>query len=84
MICVDPPRKGLTLSVIEAIVRMKPERLVYVSCDPGTLARDVKLLGERGYRLELAEACDLFPRTMHVETCVLLSHKKSQASSPSL
>lgn len=72
VICVDPPRKGLTLSVIDAIVRMKPERLVYVSCDPGTLARDVKLLGERGYRLELAEACDLFPRTMHVETVTLL------------
>lgn len=72
VICVDPPRKGLALSVIEAIVEMQPERLVYVSCDAGTLARDVKLLQERGYRLEKAEACDLFPRTMHCEVVSLL------------
>ena len=70
---MDPPRKGLALPVIEAIVEMAPRRLVYVSCDPATLARDVKLLGERGYRLETAEAADLFPRTVHVETVCLLS-----------
>ena len=73
VITVDPPRKGLALPVIEAIVEMAPRRLVYVSCDPATLARDVKLLGERGYRLEVAEAADLFPRTAHVETVCLLS-----------
>ncbi|MDQ9750177.1 hypothetical protein RFZ03_05755, partial [Acinetobacter baumannii] len=73
VITVDPPRKGLALPVIEAIVEMAPRRLVYVSCDPATLARDVKLLGERGYRLETAEAADLFPRTVHVETVCLLS-----------
>ena len=73
VICVDPPRKGISPQVIEAIVQMNPKRLVYVSCDPATLARDVKLLDERGYRLEQAEAADLFPRTHHVETVVLLS-----------
>ena len=53
---------------------MAPERLVYVSCDPGTLARDVRLLEERGYRFQSAEAVDLFPRTKHVETVCLLTH----------
>ena len=76
VITVDPPRKGLALSVIEAIVQMAPRRLVYVSCDPATLARDVKLLAERGYTLQTAEAADLFPRTAHVETVVLLSQQK--------
>lgn len=73
VICVDPPRKGLSGAVIEAIVRMGPDRLVYVSCDPGTLARDEKLLAERGYTIQRAEAVDLFPRTQHVETVVLMS-----------
>ena len=61
VICVDPPRKGISADVIEAIVQMAPQRLVYVSCDPATLARDVKLLAERGYHLQKAEAADLFP-----------------------
>lgn len=78
VICVDPPRKGLALPVIETIVQMSPKRLVYVSCDPATLARDVKLFAERGYCLQKAEAADLFPRTAHVETVVLLSHKKPE------
>ena len=73
VICVDPPRKGLALPVIETIAAMAPKRLVYVSCDPATLARDVKLLAERGYTLEKAEAADLFPRTSHVETVVKLT-----------
>ena len=74
VICVDPPRKGLALPVIETIAEMAPKRLVYVSCDPATLARDVKLLGERGYRLVKAEAADLFPRSFHCETVCLLSN----------
>ena len=73
VICVDPPRKGISEQVIDAIVDMSPERVVYVSCDPGTLARDVKLLAARGYVLRRAEAVDLFPRAGHVETVVLLS-----------
>lgn len=73
VIVVDPPRKGLSSDVIEAIAQMSPQRVVYVSCDPATLARDVKLLTEHGYALRHAEAVDLFPRCAHVETVVLLS-----------
>ena len=73
VIVVDPPRKGLSADVIEAIAQMSPQRVVYVSCDPATLARDVRLLSERGYALHHAEAVDLFPRCAHVETVVLMS-----------
>ena len=76
VILVDPPRKGLAPEVIDAMVRMAPVRIVYVSCDPATLARDVKLLTGRGYALQTAEAFDLFPRTCHVETVVLMSRQK--------
>ena len=73
VICVDPPRKGISPEVIDAIAQMSPTRLVYVSCDPATLARDVARLREKGYHVQQAEAVDLFPRTGHVETVVLLS-----------
>ena len=73
VVVVDPPRKGLEESVIGSIADMAPQRVVYVSCDPGTLARDVKRFRERGYTLQKAVAADLFPRTKHVETVVLLS-----------
>ena len=73
VITVDPPRKGLSADAIEAIARMAPRRLVYVSCDPATLARDIALLKARGFRLEKAIAADLFPRCAHVETVALLS-----------
>ena len=72
VIVVDPPRKGLSPDVIEAMVTMDPKRIVYVSCDPATLARDAKLLCERGYSLTHAEAFDLFPRCHHVESVVCL------------
>ena len=72
VICVDPPRKGLAPGVTDVLADMAPKRIVYVSCDPATLARDVKLLGERGYAVQKAEAVDLFPRTQHVESVVLL------------
>lgn len=75
VIVVDPPRKGLSGDAIEAIARMAPRRLVYVSCDPATLARDVALLKQRGYALKAAQAADLFPRCPHVETVVTLSRK---------
>ena len=75
VIVVDPPRKGLAPDVIDAMVQMSPARIVYVSCDPATLARDVKLLHEKGYALTRAEAFDLFPRTFHVETVVQLVRK---------
>ena len=70
---VDPPRKGLNGDTIEALSRMAPRRIVYVSCDPATLARDVALLKERGYVLKNAMACDLFPRCAHIETVVCLT-----------
>ena len=73
VICVDPPRKGLAPEVIAAAAQMAPQRVVYVSCDPGTLGRDVKCFAEYGYRVQRAAACDLFPGTRHVETVVLLS-----------
>lgn len=75
VICVDPPRKGLAPDVVEAAASMEPERIVYVSCDPATLGRDVKLLAQRGYRAVRAAAVDLFPGTAHVEAVVLLSRK---------
>ena len=73
VVVVDPPRKGLNADTIEALHRMSPRRIVYVSCDPATLARDVALLKKRGYTLKTAAAADLFPRCAHVETVVLLS-----------
>ena len=76
VVVVDPPRKGLNGDTIEALHRFAPRRIVYVSCDPATLARDVALLKERGYSVLNATAADLFPRCAHVETVVLLSRKK--------
>ena len=78
-IVVDPPRKGMSPEAIDAMLSMQPPRIVYVSCDPGTLARDVKLLTQRGYTLTQALAVDMFPQTPHVETVVLLSHKKADS-----
>ena len=75
VVVVDPPRKGLNADTIEALGRFAPRRIVYVSCDPATLARDVKLLKEKGYRLQSAQATDLFPRCAHVETIVVLDGK---------
>ena len=75
VICVDPPRKGLAPEVPEILASMAPERIVYVSCDPATLARDVKRFGELGYPAVNAQAVDLFPRTAHVETVVLLGRE---------
>ena len=72
VVVVDPPRKGLNADTIEALHKMAPRRIVYVSCDPATLARDVALLKERGYRLKNAQAADLFPRCAHVESIVCL------------
>jgi 23S rRNA (uracil1939-C5)-methyltransferase len=84
VVILDPPRAGCDPVLLAAVADAKPERIVYVSCDPATLARDIKILGENGYRFIEAQPVDMFPHTGHVETCVLLSHKKSQASSPSL
>ena len=73
VIVVDPPRKGLQPNAVEAVAAMAPERVVYVSCDPATLSRDVLRFTACGYRLTEATAVDMFPRTRHVETVCLLS-----------
>ena len=72
VIVIDPPRKGVSPDVIEAIAAMAPARVVYVSCDPATLARDITRLRGHGYELQAAEAFDLFPRCAHIETAALL------------
>ena len=75
VIVVDPPRKGCEESVLETMVNMQPERIVYVSCDSATLARDLKILCGNGYELKRVRAVDMFPHTGHVETVCLLSRK---------
>ena len=72
VVVVDPPRKGLNADAIEAMAKMSPRRIVYVSCDPATLARDVALLKEKGYTVKNALAADLFPRCAHVESVVTM------------
>ena len=76
VIVVDPPRKGCDEKCLETMVRIQPERIVYVSCDSATLARDLKYLGERGYEVRKWRGCDMFPGTIHVETVVLMSRVK--------
>lgn len=73
VVCVDPPRKGCDERTLEAMLTIGPGRIVYVSCDPSTLARDLKYLGERGYGVERVQPVDMFPWTYHVETVVLMS-----------
>ena len=72
-VIVDPPRRGVSAELIDAVCAMAPERLIYVSCDPATLARDLRLLAGRGYAAVRCRAVDMFPRTSHVETVVLLT-----------
>ena len=76
VVTVDPPRKGLAPEVIASVAAMGPEKVVYVSCDPATLGRDVKIFREFGYEAKRAAAVDMFPGTAHVETVVLLSKGK--------
>ena len=76
VVSLDPPRKGCDEACLSAVLELSPKRIVYVSCDPGSLAREMKYLREGGYVLEKWVGIDNFPRTGHVETVVLLSHKK--------
>ena len=73
VIVVDPPRKGCDERLLETMVEMAPKRIVYVSCDPGTLARDLKILTEKGYKVEEVQPVDMFGHTMHVECVTLMS-----------
>ena len=77
VIVVDPPRKGCDETLLDTMVEMRPEKIVYVSCDSATLARDLKYLCERGYEIKRVKPVDQFPHTTHVETVVLLSKLKS-------
>lgn len=72
VVVVDPPRKGCDKVLLDTLIRMNPKRLVYVSCDPATLARDIAILTPAGYHLEKVAVVDQFGHTGHVETCVLL------------
>ncbi len=74
---VDPPRKGCDEKLLETLVNMDAEKIVYVSCNPATLARDLKYLDERGYHCEKVQAVDMFPHAMHVESVCLLSKQQS-------
>ena len=78
VIVVDPPRKGCDGVCLETMLKMQPERIVYVSCDSATLARDLKVLCEGGYELCKVRAVDQFGNTTHVETVVLLSQLKQK------
>ncbi len=75
VVVIDPPRKGCDASVIESIASMSPDRVVYVSCDPETLARDLKIFAEKGYITKNVTPVDMFPRTQHVETVASMSRK---------
>ena len=75
VIVVDPPRKGCDEILLETIVKMQPEKVVYVSCDSATLARDLKYLCANGYEMKIVRGVDQFPNTVHVETVVLLQRK---------
>ncbi len=76
VVILDPPRKGCSRDVLETVASMSPDRVVYVSCDSGSLARDCKIFSELGYEVKEYTAVDMFPRTVHVETVCLLSKKE--------
>ena len=72
MVFVDPPRKGCDITALQTIMDMKPEKLVYISCNPATLARDLKILTEEVFEIKGVKLVDMFPQTSHVESVVLL------------
>ena len=78
VITVDPPRKGLAPEVIASVAGMEPKKVVYVSCDPATLGRDLKIFAGFGYQTVRACAVDMFPGTRHVESVVLLCREEGE------
>ena len=76
VIVVDPPRKGCDQMCLDTILRMQPKRVVYVSCDSATLARDLRYLADGGYVVKKVRGCDMFPMSGHIETVCLLSNRK--------
>lgn len=81
VIVIDPPRKGCDEVLLQTIIKMKPKKVVYVSCDPATLARDLRYLVDEGFEVEKVRGCDMFGMTGHVETVCLLSNRKSKPDS---
>src|SRR5699024_1428923 len=79
VIVVDPPRKGCDQSLLDAMIEMHPKRIVYVSCNPATLARDLKILSEE-YNVTKVQPMDLFPQTHHIETVVKLERKDRKST----
>lgn len=79
VVIVDPPRKGLEKSLIDVLNEAKPERIIYVSCNPATLARDLALFKEGSYAITVVQPVDNFPQTTHIETIVLLSKKENES-----
>ena len=76
VVVVDPPRKGMDEAAVRTLCGMAPDRVVYVSCNPATIARDITVFNSCGYELKCAEAVDMFPRTSHVETVALMEKEK--------
>ncbi|MDD2447809.1 MAG: 23S rRNA (uracil(1939)-C(5))-methyltransferase RlmD, partial [Tissierellia bacterium] len=74
VIVVDPPRKGCDKKLLEVIAKMAPEKIVYVSCNPSTMARDLKYLTEKGYQVKEIQPVDQFPMTVHVESIILMTY----------
>ena len=78
VVLLDPPRSGTTKEFIDALAAMGPDRVVYVSCGPDTLARDLRYFQKKGYRANEAWPYDLFPMTEHIETVCLLNRQKKE------
>ena len=74
---VDPPRKGCDPKLLDALIHAQPERIVYVSCNPATLARDLRYLSDRGYKVQEVQPVDMFPQTAHVECVVEIQRSES-------
>ncbi|MBO7597925.1 MAG: class I SAM-dependent RNA methyltransferase, partial [Bacteroidales bacterium] len=72
VVIVDPPRKGCDKVLIDSIIKMRPKRLVYVSCDPASLARDLKILQDNGFKTKYVQPVDMFPHTVHIETVAFI------------
>ena len=77
VIVVDPPRKGCDGLCLDTMLKMQPARIVYVSCDPATLARDLKILTDGGYELTRVRPCDMFPHCNHIETVALIERVRN-------
>ena len=76
VVFMDPPRAGSDAKFIDSVVRLNPGRIVYISCNPVTLKRDLEMFGKKGYKVKKIQPVDMFPGTEHVETVVLLSRVK--------